>query len=535
MLFVTSLLSAAVAAPVQSSLGPKVLATFDGSSGTTYNWVAENDPVMGGVSSSTATSDKAGKDLVWAGQVKIVPFLHAPGFCTVRTESASIPDISDYVSGGIALQLKMSPSKTNLTTFQFQFQSAVRSDPKKGGFQGDFDVQITNVNDEVQSIFIPFSSFKETWRGEPEGGAPTKLQLTKIEQIGIGAAGVAGTFELDLISVSVALSAPGPSPGPGPAPAPPADAIELVSFAAGSPHLYTWTDLNDPVMGGLSTSSFKVHPDEAIGVFNGTVRIVPSLKAPGFCNAEARAGLMAKMPDASSAIAGGLVYTVMSTGTLSSFKASFGTGFQYNFGSYKADFTVPNDGQYHAIYIPFTAFSNQWSAATGEPTTKCSPKHKEVCPNTKALKTLGSVGVWAEGAAGDFHLVVKSIAAVAQAPPSSNDCAGTEFCCPDAKACLTPTGVSCAKNANACSTGQICCPFTKECVTASHPCIPVPECKSTEFCCPDAKHCLTPVAPGTMCDPSDKSACPAPQVCCPLIKQCVAVGVACDPSPVSSI
>jgi hypothetical protein len=109
-------------------------------------------------------------------------------------------------------------------------------------------------------------------------------------------------------------------------------------------------------------------------------------------------------------------------------------------------------------------------------------------------------------------------------------CANTEFCCPDAKACLTPTGVSCSKNANACSAGQICCPFTKECVTASHPCTPVRECSNTEFCCPDAKHCLKPVAPGTMCDPTDKSACPSPQVCCPLIKQCVTVGAACDPS-----
>lgn len=410
MLLITSLLSSvALAAPVRSSLAPKVLATFDGASGTTYKWVAENDPVMGGVSTSTASVDAADKDLVWTGQVKVVPFLHAPGFCTVRTDSSTpIPDISAYVTGGIALTLRMKP-RTNLTTFQFQFQSEIHSDPKKGGFQGDFDVSVSDT--ELQSIFIPFSTFKEEWRGEPEGGPPTAKQLTKISQMGIGAAGVAGYFDMDLISVSVATSAP-----PAPGPSPPANAIELVSFAAGSPHLYTWTDLNDPVMGGLSTSTFKVNTDDAVGVFNGTVRIVPSLKAPGFCNAEARAGLMAKMPDASSAIGGGLVYTVQSSGKLSSFKASFGTGLEYNFGSYKADFKVPNDGQYHPIYIPFTAFSNKWSAATGEPTTPCTPKNKEVCPNTKALKTLGSVGVWAEGAAGDFHLEIKSIAAVATAP-----------------------------------------------------------------------------------------------------------------------
>lgn len=395
------------------SLAPQVLATFDGAKGTTFTWAAENDPVMGGVSTSTATLDKADKELVWEGQVKVVPFLRAPGFCTVRTNSgASIPDISAYLSGGIALNLQMEQAKTNLTTFQFQFQSEVRSDPKKGGFICDFDVDGT-VADAVQTIYIPFASCKEEWRGEPEGGAPTAKQLTKVSQIGIGAAGVAGTFGMALVSVSVAASSPGPAPGPSP-PAP--GAIELVSFDAGSPHLYTWTDLNDPVMGGLSTSSFKVKPEEGLGIFNGTVRIVPSLKAPGFCNAEARTGLMEKMADASAAIAGGMLYTVMSSGKMSSFKASFGTGLEYNFGSYKADFDVPADGQFHQVYIPFTAFSNKWSAATGEPTTKCSPSHKEVCPNTKVLRSLGSIGIWAEGAAGDFHLEVKSIAAVPSKP-----------------------------------------------------------------------------------------------------------------------
>ena len=125
---------------------------------------------------------------------------------------------------------------------------------------------------------------------------------------------------------------------------------------------------------------------------------------------------MEKMADASSAIDGGMLYTVMSSGKMSSFKASFGTGLEYNFGSYKADFDVPSDGAFHQVYIPFSTFSNKWSAATGEPTTKCSPSNKEVCPSTKALKSLGSIGIWAEGAAGDFHLEVKSIAAVAGKP-----------------------------------------------------------------------------------------------------------------------
>ena len=64
------------------------------------------------------------------------------------------------------------------------------------------------------------------------------------------------------------------------------------------------------------------------------------------------------------------------------FKAAFGTSNQYNFGSYKADFVVPNTGSVETIFIPFANFSNQWSASTGEPTKKCS-EHQEVCPTAK--------------------------------------------------------------------------------------------------------------------------------------------------------
>lgn len=161
-------------------------------------------------------------------------------FCSFQhTESSKLGGDFFFFGCVVTSHYTQEQAKTNLTTFQFQFQSEVRSDPKKGGFICDFDVDGT-VADAVQTIYIPFASCKEEWRGEPEGGAPTAKQLTKVSQIGIGAAGVAGTFGMALVSVSVAASSPGPAPGPSP-PAP--GAIELVSFDAGSPHLYTWTDL----------------------------------------------------------------------------------------------------------------------------------------------------------------------------------------------------------------------------------------------------------------------------------------------------
>ena len=115
--------------------------------------------------------------------------------------------------------------------------------------------------------------------------------------------------------------------------------------------------------------------------------------------------------------------------------------------------------------------------------------------------------------------------------PSHSICNKTQYCCPDAKQCLTPTNHSCASGPDACSKGEVCCPLTKICVEPSGV-----DCKSTcdnddEYCCPDALHCLTPTNPGVFCDPSNKDSCPSDgQVCCPLTKICVNVRRPCTPA-----
>jgi hypothetical protein len=118
--------------------------------------------------------------------------------------------------------------------------------------------------------------------------------------------------------------------------------LDLVTFNEGDKTNYAWTDLNDPVMGGRSTSTFKVEGGK--GIFDGVCRIVPQLKAPGFCNAEAKPGLLEKIADASSFIEGGLEIEYISTGNLTQFKAAFGSRAEHDFGSYKADFAVVGDG-----------------------------------------------------------------------------------------------------------------------------------------------------------------------------------------------
>ena len=118
------------------------------------------------------------------------------------------------------------------------------------------------------------------------------------------------------------------------------------------------------------------------------------------------------MPDVSSYYnGGGLTYTYASTGELKSFKAAFGTKLQHDFGSFKADFEVISDGKVRDVFIPFSSFSNKWSASTGEPTTACSSAHPEVCPTAKSLSEIGAVGIWAEGVAGQFHVELLKISA----------------------------------------------------------------------------------------------------------------------------
>ena len=157
---------------------------------------------------------------------------------------------------------------------------------------------------------------------------------------------------------------------------------------------------------------FTVDDSKSRGIFDGNCRIVPSLSAPGFCNAEAKSGFLAGMPDVSSYYnGGGLTYTYASTGELKSFKAAFGTKLQHDFGSFKADFEVISDGKVRDVFIPFSSFSNKWSASTGEPTTACSSAHPEVCPTAKSLSEIGAVGIWAEGVAGQFHVELLKISA----------------------------------------------------------------------------------------------------------------------------
>merc|ERR1711990_271224 len=98
--FLLLLVAGSAALPSKKSLqAPLVLTAFDGS-GKSFNWIEENDPVMGG-KSTNCTFQKIDQRGVFAGTVEIVPALKAPGFCfarTLLTFSSDFPDASNYDS-----------------------------------------------------------------------------------------------------------------------------------------------------------------------------------------------------------------------------------------------------------------------------------------------------------------------------------------------------------------------------------------------------------------------------------------------------
>ena len=153
------------------------------------------------------------------------------------------------------------------------------------------------------------------------------------------------------------------------APASPSSSIPLVSFASGAdPKLkHKWEALNDPVMGGQSTSRVAVEND--VLNFTGKCAIVPSLQAPGFITAVAGRGMLSfdKFVDVSSCT--GLTVTAKDyAGGYKGYRISFGTakppGGKFFAQGFKANLH-PTVGTFGSVSIPFTDFTDFWDDATG--------------------------------------------------------------------------------------------------------------------------------------------------------------------------
>jgi len=187
-----------------------------------------------------------------------------------------------------------------------------------------------------------------------------------------------------------------------------------------------WVENNDPIMGGQSHGTWSV-VDNSYGLFQGTVKNVSFLHAPGFCRAMT---ISPFLKDASEYLSGGLLLTVRTTTSgYKGFKLTFGSpgtpthhGGHEIEGSFKAKFTVPPSAtmEWQKVFLKFEDFSYDWSDYTGDCATKdpdgyqhrcCTKDSLDVCPTAKRLRGINSFNIWAEGAEGDFLLQVKEIAA----------------------------------------------------------------------------------------------------------------------------
>jgi hypothetical protein len=194
-------------------------------------------------------------------------------------------------------------------------------------------------------------------------------------------------------------------------------AVTVYDFSA--PQDTNFYEVNDPVMGGASTGTFSVNSAEGYGRLNGTVALIPYLGAPGFIKAIAcdedvpvgryHGGVCHKLP-AFSDISAQDHFVIRARGN--GFQ-----GLRFSFNNYKADINVTSE--WSDIVLPFTAFSNKWSQATGDATTKCSDD-PSVCPTPEALAKIQDMEFWAEGHAGEVTLDVQKITADVTSKPLEN-------------------------------------------------------------------------------------------------------------------
>ena len=186
------------ASPLPQAAVP--LVTFDGSSGTTFDWVAVNDPVMGGQSTGNFSTTAAVGE--WQGQVKIVPFLHAPGFCNAQAPGLSQEAKFADASGSSHISLRARTVGDNeLSHFNMILVTKGASKLFK---QGQYMANYT-LSSDWQDVSVPLDQFICTWRAQPVTWCPPLAeQLNQITNIGVGTAfpGKAGKFHVEIASIS---------------------------------------------------------------------------------------------------------------------------------------------------------------------------------------------------------------------------------------------------------------------------------------------------------------------------------------------
>ena len=207
MTFATALCFSAL-----SALGSEIaLVDFTGEDPTTtFQWRAQNDPVMGGQSYSTVTVEHG--LLNFTGRCAIVPSLQAPGFITAvsgnQRASEADPTFNDVSScEGLKINAK---SVNAYGGFRVSFGHAHPIGGKffAYGYKAHFSPTVGSYGD----ITVPFKNFTDFWddaTGEPihkctdvPRYCPDVKTLTNMKTMSIWAEGVEGDVQLFVKSIS---------------------------------------------------------------------------------------------------------------------------------------------------------------------------------------------------------------------------------------------------------------------------------------------------------------------------------------------
>ena len=175
--------------------------TLEDFANPTHSWHAMNDPVMGGKShSKVSIQDGFG---TFDGEVVDVPFLHAPGFITMRGKG-DYPDVSSCQS--IKLTTR---AAVPYAGYRISFgKKHVPGNRYAYGYKANFDPQVGNEMGEVE---IPFHDFTVRWDDatgdaittceENESFCPDVKTLQNMKTISIWGEGVAGKVQLEIESI----------------------------------------------------------------------------------------------------------------------------------------------------------------------------------------------------------------------------------------------------------------------------------------------------------------------------------------------
>jgi len=395
-----------------------------------HEWAEMNDPVMGGKSTGTFSVDDSSHVGVFQGSVEIVSFLNAPGFIKAETSKGeSWPDASSCE--GIQLSLKSSTPAYKGFRVSFGNKRPKGAFPYTYGFKTDLVLDSTTK--DFQTVKLPFDHFTDKWDAgsgdavvtcaENNEFCPQQEDKKSLYSIAVWGEGVEGKVDLEIQSIA-AYGCKGTAEINGNS----SDSVGEVTVDSKSVEnvggddiviedfanpAREWSALNDPVMGGKSTSSVSL--GDGMAKFEGTCAIVPFLRAPGFITMVTgdRRGSSdsAPFPDVSGCQ--GMALTLRSSVDYKGYYVSFGTdiapGGRYAMG-YKTPLDLDASEDFVDIQLPFSDFSSKWDDATGKTKVTCQEDHR-FCPSLDNLQDMKTISFWGEGVEGNVALDVKYIGA----------------------------------------------------------------------------------------------------------------------------